>query len=116
MRLRRVVLQLLAPISAVILAMVLTSIALVSIGKNPFTAFHLMGQYGIQTASIVSIANRAIPLYLSALAVAIGFKMNLFNIGVEGQYTLAALVAAAVGAAVHLPAPIHITLILLTGM
>ena len=31
--------------------------------------------------------------------------MNLFNIGVEGQYTLAALVAAAVGAAVHLPAP-----------
>jgi ABC-type uncharacterized transport system permease subunit len=116
MRLRRVVLQLLAPVSAVILAMVLTSIALLSIGKNPLTAFHLMGQYGIQTSSIVSIANRAIPLYLSALAVAIGFKMNLFNIGEEGQYTLAALVAAAVGAAVHLPAPIHITLILLTGM
>ena len=28
--------------------------------------------------------------YLSAVAVAIGFKMNLFNIGVDGQYRLAA--------------------------
>jgi general nucleoside transport system permease protein len=48
--------------------------------------------------------------------VAVGFKMNLFNIGVEGQYLLAALVAAEVGALVHLPAPIHITLILLVAM
>ena len=34
-----------------------------------------------------------------ACAVAIGFKMNLFNIGVDGQYRLAALFAAAAGAA-----------------
>ena len=35
--------------------------------------------------------------FLSGLAVAIGFRMNLFNIGVEGQYRVAAFVAAAVG-------------------
>ena len=49
------------------------------------------------------------------MAVAIGFKMNLFNIGVEGQYRLAALVAAAVGAAVTLPAPLHLLVILLVA-
>jgi general nucleoside transport system permease protein len=113
---RRVFLSLLAPRAAVVVAMAISSAALLAIGKNPLTAFKLMGQYGAQSNSMVSIVNRAVPLYLSALAVAIGFKMNLFNIGVEGQYTLAALVAAAVGAAVHLPAPIHITLILFTGM
>jgi simple sugar transport system permease protein len=48
--------------------------------------------------------------------VAIGFKMNLFNIGVEGQYYLAALIAAAVGAALHLPAPIHVAIILIVAM
>ena len=28
-------------------------------------------------------------LYLSGVAAAIGFRMNLFNIGVEGQYRIA---------------------------
>jgi ABC-type uncharacterized transport system permease subunit len=115
-RTRRIAMQFVAPLSAIVVAVFLTSLALLAIGKNPFTAFKLMGQYGVQKNSLISIVNRAIPLYISALAVAIGFKMNLFNIGVEGQYTLAALVAAAVGAAVHLPAPIHVTLILFTAM
>jgi simple sugar transport system permease protein len=48
--------------------------------------------------------------------VAIGFKMNLFNIGVDGQYRLAAIVAAAVGAAISAPAVIHVTVILLVAM
>jgi ABC-type uncharacterized transport system permease subunit len=115
-RTKRIAMQFVAPLSAIVVAVFLTSLALLAIGKNPFTAFKLMGQYGVQKNSLISIVNRAIPLYISALAVAIGFKMNLFNIGVEGQYTLAALVAAAVGAAVHLPAPIHVTLILFTAM
>ena len=48
----------------------------------------------------------------SAVAVAIGFRMNLFNIGVDGQYRLAAFVAAAVGGAVALPGPLHIVVII----
>ena len=49
------------------------------------------------------IINRAIPLFLAGLAVAIAFRMGLFNIGVEGQYRLATIMAAAAGAAVSLP-------------
>ena len=44
-----------------------------------------------------TILNQATTYYLAALAVAIGFRMNLFNIGVDGQYRLAAFAAAAVG-------------------
>jgi simple sugar transport system permease protein len=40
----------------------------------------------------------------------------LFNIGVEGQYRIAALFAAYVGASVTLPAPLHVLLILVVAM
>jgi len=50
--------------------------------------------------------------YFAALAVAVGFRMNLFNIGVDGQYRLGAMIAASVGGAVDLPAPLHVTLII----
>nr|WP_284289919.1 hypothetical protein [Angustibacter aerolatus] len=56
------------------------------------------------------------PLFLSGLAVSIGFRMNLFNIGVEGQYTVAAVVAAWAGAAVGLPLPLHIAFIVVVAM
>ena len=54
-----------------------------------------MLEFGTRLETIVDTFNRATPLYISGVAVAIGFRMNLFNIGVEGQYTLAALLAAA---------------------
>lgn len=54
--------------------------------------------------------------YISALAVAVGFRMNLFNIGVEGQYRLAALVAAYVGASVNgLPGVLHILVMIVAA-
>ncbi|MET0326364.1 MAG: ABC transporter permease, partial [Ilumatobacteraceae bacterium] len=49
--------------------------------------------------------------YVAGVAVAIGFKMNLFNIGAAGQYQLAALLAAGAAAAVALPAPIHVAFV-----
>ena len=66
--------------------------------------------------TMIDILNRATPLFISGIAAAIGFRMNLFNIGVEGQYLLAALVAAQVGGVVSLPAPLHVVVILLVAM
>lgn len=116
MTLRRVVLGLVAPVSALAFALLVSSGALLLIGESPTQAFASMLDYGTRVDSILSILNRATPLFLSGLAVAIGFKMGLFNIGVEGQYRLAALLAAGVGGALSLPAPLHITLIVLTAM
>jgi general nucleoside transport system permease protein len=109
-------LWLLVPISAVVLALGVTALVLLSIGESPIDAFRSMFRYGSQANSLVSTVNRAVPLYIAGLAVAIGFKMNLFNIGVEGQYRLAALIAAAAGAAVVLPPLLHIAFIMLVAV
>jgi len=48
--------------------------------------------------------------------VAIGFRMNLFNIGVDGQYRLAAMLAGAFGGAVALPNGLHQIAIIVVAM
>lgn len=116
MRLRRVALNLLAPLAAIAFAVALSSVILLIAGNSPVTAFRSMWTYGLKTSSLISILNRAVPYYVAGLAVAIGFKMNLFNIGVEGQYRLAALMAAAVGSAIALPSIVEIPIILLVAM
>ena len=57
-----------------------------------------------------------IPYVLLSLAVSVGFKTGLFNIGVEGQFTIGSICAAWAGAALSgLPAIIHLPLTLLAG-
>ena len=102
--------------AALILSLAVASIALVLSGSNPFPAYGRMFSYGFELETLVDMVNRATPLYLSAVAVAIGFRMNLFNIGVEGQYILASIIAAQVAAELSLPAPLHLTVIILVGM
>ncbi|HEX4906845.1 MAG TPA: ABC transporter permease [Acidimicrobiales bacterium] len=115
-RLRRIGLSLLAPVAAFIFAVGISSLALWASGNDPWTAWSEMLGYANDTKRVISIVNRAVPLYLSALAVGFAFKMNLFNIGVEGQYQLAAVLAASAGAAVDLPAPLHVLFILIIAM
>ncbi len=58
----------------------------------------------------------ATPYILAGLAVAIGFRCGLFNIGAEGQLFMGALGAAFVGySIVGLPAYIHLPLAILGG-
>jgi ABC-type uncharacterized transport system permease subunit len=116
MKVKKFLLNLAAPLSALAFAFALSAIFLVIGGLNPGRAFADMFDYGFQTESIVSSINRALPLYISAMAVAIGFKMGLFNIGVEGQYQIAALIAAWVAGAIALPPYLHIPIVLLVAM
>ena len=56
------------------------------------------------------------PYIFGSLAVALGFRSGLFNIGVEGQLFIGAIFAAFVGYSITgLPAIIHIPLALLAG-
>ena len=88
-------------------AALLCAVALVISGDNPFTALTVMITQVGEGTTAVDIVNSAAVYYLAALAVAIGFQMKLFNIGIEGQYRLAACVAAIVGGAVALPPVLH---------
>lgn len=105
-----------APIFALIVAFGLSYLMLLFIGQDPVDTFMTMYEYGKTGKSFVSVINRSVPLYISAVAVAVGFKMGLFNIGVESQYLMGALLSAALGAYLALPAPIHITLIIVTAI
>ena len=116
MRIRRLLMSMTAPVVAVVFAVTLSSAVLVVAGTNPLEAWREMLAYGTRLETLVATANRATPLYLAGIAVAIGFRMNLFNIGVEGQYVLAALLAASVGAAVDLPPVLHVLLIMGVAM
>ena len=58
----------------------------------------------------------ATPLILAGLAVAIGFRAGLFNIGGEGQILMGGLLATIVGFSLHVPAWIHLPLALLGGI
>ncbi|WP_052230529.1 ABC transporter permease [Streptomyces sp. CT34] len=112
----KVILAIAAPLLAIVAAVVISSLVFLASGENPLRAYGIMADYGHYSDSQVWIINKAVPYYLSALAVAIGFRMNLFNIGVDGQYRLAAFAAAAVGGAVALPGALQIILLVVIAM
>jgi ABC-type uncharacterized transport system permease subunit len=55
------------------------------------------------------------PLLFCGLAVALGLRAGLFNIGAQGQMTFGALAAASVGARAGLPPWVHVPLTLAAG-
>ncbi|WP_018653581.1 ABC transporter permease [Actinomadura flavalba] len=105
-----------APLLALAISLLITMGLLRLTGADPISAIQGMIDYGTTENSIVDILNRATRYYLSAVAVAIGFRMGLLNIGVDGQYRLAAMLAAALGGAVVLPAPFGQMLVIVAAM
>jgi len=103
-------------IAAIILALVICGVLLLATGKDPLAAYGKILETGLTGEKLLEMLKRATPLIFSAIAVAIGFKMNLFNIGVEGQYLFAALISAEMGTHVSLSAPLHVLFILVVAM
>jgi general nucleoside transport system permease protein len=103
-------------IAAVMIALVICAVILLITGKNPIDAYSKMIDVGFNPDKLYETVERAAPFMVAAVAVAIGFKMNLFNIGVEGQYLMGTFVAAVAGTWVGLPAPLHVLYCLLMGM
>lgn len=98
------------------LAFALASVVLVISGHNPLTAYRAMWKNFATLDGVITSVNIGARYYVSAVAVAIALKMNVFNIGTSGQYQIAAMFGAVVGAAINLPAPLHIGITLLTAM
>ncbi len=113
---QRVAVALAAPVLALLFSALVSAMVLASSGADPLFTFRSMLDFGLKPDQLVNTINQATTYYLAALAVAIGFRMNLFNIGVDGQYRLGALLAAYVGGAISLPAPLHIALIFIVAI
>jgi len=111
-------LALATPLIAVLFAGLIGSVVIAIAGKNPLAVYKTMVSFSLgRFDSIALILFRSTPLLISAVAVSIGFRANLFNIGVEGQYFLGSFFAAWVGFSLRgLPAIVHLPLAIAAAM
>jgi ABC-type uncharacterized transport system permease subunit len=134
--LRTVFDTLLVPVLAVFSALVIGAVIIVVTDANVYAAFSqgigavfsavinsvgtaygalFVGSLGSADAISESLV-ASTPYIFAGLAVALGFRGGLFNIGGEGQLLVAAGVSVIIGYSVQLPAIIHLPLALLGGM
>ena len=115
---RLLALQIATPLLAIMFGMLIASVIIVVIGRNPLDVYGVMVRFSLtRVDSLFSILFKATPLMFAGLAVAISFKAGLFNIGVEGQYYVGAFCAALVGFGFkRLPMVVHLPLALLAAM
>jgi general nucleoside transport system permease protein len=113
---RGAVISLAAPLLAVAFAVLVGSLILAAAGDPVGETWRVIWDTGQQARSISLIINQAVVYYLSAVAVAVGFRMNLFNIGVDGQYRLAAFAAALTAAYLPFPGQVNIVLSIVAAM
>lgn len=114
----KLVKDLLTPLFAIGLALLIGAGVMLITGHNPFQAYGALfkGAFGTKVNLANTLAN-AVPLILSGLGIAITFKAGLFNIGAEGQYWIGSMAAVWIGYAVPgLPPVLHIGLAFMVAM
>jgi simple sugar transport system permease protein len=106
-----------APLLAVGLSLGVGAVFIRAIGQDPLAIYALMLRQSLGTGyGLGQTLFKATPLIFTGLAVALGFRAGLFNIGVEGQLYLGGFAAALTGAALaDLPAPLLLPLALLAA-
>ncbi|MFM8897726.1 MAG: ABC transporter permease [Actinomycetota bacterium] len=105
-----------APLAAILNSLLLVYLILKFRGVDPIEMFKVMVSYGFEPRNLVSELNQTVAYYMAGVAAAIGFKMLLFNIGIDGQYRMGAFFGGVIGAAVSLPPILHVLLIIVTAM
>jgi ABC-type uncharacterized transport system permease subunit len=108
----------LVPLASVIAALLLGALFLTLTGENPWEVYTKMvdAAFG-DSRGLSETLISATPLILTGLAVAVAFKMLVWNIGGEGQFLFGAIFAS--GVAIWLgdgtPAAVALPLVILAG-
>lgn len=100
-----------ASLLAILLALSAGALLLVLRGKDPFAAYRLMIERGLGTPyGVAETIVRAVPLLIIAAGLLVALRAGVWNIGVDGQFLVGALLAGTVGptlaAIPGLPAPL----------
>ena len=112
---RRIAMSLAAPLLALVVAFVVTSLVLTLFGDPVLDVWKTI-LHVPKPRQTVQIVNAATVYYLSAIAVAVGFRMNLFNIGVDGQYRVAVFAAAVFAGQAWLPGVFNVAVAIIIAM
>ncbi|NPV71283.1 MAG: ABC transporter permease [Firmicutes bacterium] len=107
-----------SPVLAVCFGVIAGSVLIAAMGKNPVAVYGTMFRFCLGRAdSIGAILFKTTPLVFSGLAVAVGQKAGILNIGIEGQYFIGSFLAALAGFGLKgLPGLIHLPLAIAAGM
>jgi len=111
----RIISGVLAPVMALLAAILITSGVVMFVGASPVDFWEVMLTWP-SNRNVLTVINQASMIFLSGAAAAIGFRMNLFNIGVEGQYRVASYVAAVFAGAAFLPGVLNVVVSILLAM
>jgi len=109
--------NLLAPVAAVIAALMICGLLIIWAGEPVLVAYGALfkGALGSRFAFSETLT-RATPMILTGLAAAIAFRAKLWNIGGEGQFYMGALAATWLGAgAITMPAYLMVPFLLMVG-
>jgi simple sugar transport system permease protein len=104
---------------AMLLAVLAGSLLIWFVGKSPLEVYGLLLSRTWGTSNgFGEVLFKSTPLILTGLAVAVAFKVGLFNIGAEGQLAAGSFVTGLCGAALpaSLPGPVAVVLCVLAGM
>ena len=86
------------PVVSILVAFVLSGLVLLLTGHPPLKSFHrILDAAFIANGALSETVIAATPLVFTGLAAAVAFRMNLFNIGGEGQLYAGAITGATVG-------------------
>lgn len=104
------------PLVSVLFGFIAGAIIMIITGINPIDGYRALikGVVGNPRKFGEWIVS-SIPLILTGLALAFGFRTGLFNIGAEGQFIVGAFAAVAVGILIELPKIIHLPLVLISA-
>lgn len=104
------------PLLTVVIAFILAGLVLLLTGLNPFktyatifdgTGLNWLSPWVSGQARTIAASNlqftliSAAPLLLTGLAVAFAFRVGLFNIGAQGQYTVGSVISVWVATSLH---------------
>ena len=105
------------PVAPIVAALLVTSLILIIFNTSPKDALAAMieGSFG-DTSKVLQVLAFLVPLSLAASGLLVTFTAGLWNIGVEGQIIIGAIMASWVALKIDLPTPLQISLEILAAM
>lgn len=99
---RSPLLEILAPLGALVAAVLIGGCVIALLGKSPLQAFSVYFLEPLSESwSLQEVAVKAAPLVLIAIGLSFCFRANLWNIGAEGQFVMGGLAGGIVAILTH---------------